>query len=130
MTTYEAARVYIERYMDDLINRRMGKKTLARLIVAENPNYFTLEQVENIRNAIRQLTLRNKKVNPMIELNNDAHKSELSKLPLSVVKPREEFNLPDGKYLVLSDIHLPFHDAQALETAIQEGKRQEVTGVY
>jgi hypothetical protein len=130
MTTYDAARVYIERYKDDLLNRRMGKKTLARLIIAEHPAHFTMDDLEKIRKAIRDLTGEGKGIKPVIMLNNDAHKGNLSKLPISVVKPRQEYNLPDGKYLVLSDIHLPFHDAQALETAIQEGKRQQVTGVY
>ena len=130
MTTYEAARIYVERYADNLLNRQIGKKTLARLIIAENPAYFTLDDLEKLRTAIRDFTIGSKTVKPMFELNNDAHKRELSKLPLSKVMPREEYNLPDGKYLLLSDIHLPYHDTRALETAITEGKRQGVTSIY
>lgn len=130
MTTFEAARLYIERHKEDLLNRKIGKKTLARLIIAENPEHFTFDDVERLRSAIRDYTGGTKRVKPIVQINNDNHKAELSKLPFSRVKERKVYNLPDGKYLLLSDVHLPYHDVAALETAIQEGKRQEVTGVY
>jgi predicted phosphodiesterase len=45
-------------------------------------------------------------------------------------KPIEDFVFPHKKALVLSDIHLPFHDMEALMLAIDYGKQMSVDSVY
>ena len=127
---HELVKGYLLKYKQQMLDRNMCKRTLARLIVAENPDKFTMDDLERIRQTIQELTGLKRIKNALFELNNDAHKSKLTKLPLSVVKERVEYNLPDGKYLVLSDVHLPYHNLQALETAIEEGVKHQVTGVY
>lgn len=44
--------------------------------------------------------------------------------------PIEDFVFPYKKPLILSDIHLPFHDMEALLLAIQHGKEMGVDSVY
>jgi predicted phosphodiesterase len=39
-------------------------------------------------------------------------------------------DVPAGKWLVLSDIHIPYHDSESLEIAINHGVRANVTGIY
>jgi len=39
------------------------------------------------------------------------------------------YKLKSGKYLVLSDIHVPFHDIKALESAVSYGQKEKVTGL-
>jgi predicted phosphodiesterase len=43
---------------------------------------------------------------------------------------RPTLDVPAGKWLVLSDIHIPYHDSTSLELAINHGINDGVTGVY
>lgn len=47
----------------------------------------------------------------------------------SHLRERKIFRLPPGKYLVMNDVHIPFHHEEALGAAIQHGLDNEVTGV-
>ena len=43
------------------------------------------------------------------------------RIPNSLAKPWETFELGDGKHLIINDLHVPFHDPQALEVALEWG---------
>lgn len=43
---------------------------------------------------------------------------------------RTEYKMPVGKWLVLADLHVPYHEPMAVEAAVEYGKRQGVTGVF
>ena len=55
-----------------------------------------------------------------------------NKLPQSDYEPVEPFHIPIGNnnILFLTDIHLPYHDIQALQVAIDYGKERKVNAVY
>lgn len=51
-------------------------------------------------------------------------------LPAPCVSEYEPVRLPDaGKWLLLGDVHIPYHDPGTIRAAVAEGKRQGVTGV-
>jgi|TARA_R100000482_G_scaffold92851_2_gene38484 predicted phosphodiesterase len=92
--------------------------TLAKKIYKDHPALFS--SVENVRSAIRyrrgnigersRSTLDNKKY--VRENGKAGFKIEL---PKSVAEPKKPFKLPEGKSLVISDVHVPYHDDKALQ---------------
>ncbi len=42
---------------------------------------------------------------------------------------RVPYKLPAGKWLILSDLHIPFHEPLPIESALQYGKDNKVTGI-
>lgn len=52
----------------------------------------------------------------------------IPKLPKSQTLIQEPFNLPAGKWLLLFDIHVPYHDEKAVKSAIEYGKTHGATG--
>lgn len=53
-----------------------------------------------------------------------------AKLPQPVERSYKPFQIDDpGKWLVLSDVHLPYHDVRTVELAIGRARREKVDGV-
>lgn len=51
-------------------------------------------------------------------------------LPEPCVVPHEPYQVDgSGRWLVLSDLHIPYHDPATVRRAVAEAKRQDVTGV-
>jgi predicted phosphodiesterase len=42
----------------------------------------------------------------------------------------DNYMLPVGKWLVIADLHIPFHSMLAICSALEYGKKQEVTGIF
>lgn len=106
--------------------------TLAKKIYSENKEYFN--SIETIRGNIRYY--RGKK-------GNQSRKDLTTKdfvnvkikplfLPESHTKHVEVWKLPKAnkKVLVLSDIHIPYHDVEAIKVALNEGKQQNIDTIY
>lgn len=53
-------------------------------------------------------------------------------LPASATENRKVFRLPKSikKVLLLSDIHFPYHDVEALSTALKHGKKEKVDTIF
>lgn len=122
---------YVDRYAEDLKSGEMPKKVLARIIYREQEDKFTEKTsdkaIERIRDCIRYLTGASgsdrRHVADFVSINPDHSKTTLiGKFPASDYEPPEDFLLSHkGLTLILSDIHIPFHDIDALEKAIQYG---------
>jgi predicted phosphodiesterase len=54
------------------------------------------------------------------------------KLPESKAEAIERFQLPSGikKVLVLSDVHIPYHDIRAIEAALEHGHKQGIDCIF
>lgn len=110
-----------------------SKRTLAEKIYSENNLLFS--NSEDARWVIKYVTgasgakyLKYKKVE---------HKTNFSGenpfgLPPTEAKPFEPYILPkaNNNILFLSDIHLPYHDINALTTAIEYGKQKGVNTIF
>lgn len=115
-----------------------SKKTLSEKIY--NDNKLLFNSPEDVRGIIRYYTGslgkgHRKKVersNSIIEHRNNFTRENPFGLPLSEAKPFEPYILPtaNNNILFLSDIHLPYHDINALTLAIQYGKKKNVNTIY
>ena len=106
---------YILKYPD------YPKRTLAKLIVEENPH---IGNIENVRNAIRFYTgsVGKSKIKYAIMHTKSTIQEGLDKLKIvSHNKEMENVHLGKGRYLVLSDVHIPYHEEDALTTALEWG---------
>jgi predicted phosphodiesterase len=103
--------------------------TLAKLLMSENPSVFL--KVENIRAMIRY-----RRGNKGERCRNVAKKNYQKtfrkngksgyKIPSSDTRRNKSYKLVQGKWLILSDIHIPYHDEEALEIAISHGEKNNI----
>ena len=95
--------------------------TLAKKIYKEHPEHFN--NIESVRNAVRY---RRGNIGEAARktLVNKTHKRKPGKagfkieLPDSIAEPFKDFKLPQGKPLVMSDVHIPYHDMKAVEACL------------
>jgi predicted phosphodiesterase len=105
--------------------------TLAKKIMKDKPELFP--NVESARSYIRAIKGANKgaTIKPVPDLiqNRDEIKNPF-KLPESEADDWTRYAIKGvTKLLVLADIHLPYHDVEAVTAAIKEGKKEKVDGV-
>ena len=71
-----------------------------------------------VENAVRYYRGKHGKQNKKMR----AGKEEFPKIPKPVKKRKKTVKLRDkGRWLILSDLHVPYHDEKAVETAIRRG---------
>ena len=123
------------------------KRTLARKIVMENPGAFeqTNKEVDRVRGSIRYLTgavgeklkahatasgaFREKLYNPEQMKPSEYMQAFIGR---GEKTSKEVWHLPKNirKPLVLSDLHFPYHELPAIETAIDYGFKNGVDAIY
>ena len=109
----------------DLMSKfpRHSHRTIARMLLKQHPLRFG--SFEAARGVVRDCSPTNRK-NAIRKLD----KSEFAPiakvpppLPESFSKPWLPYNLKGKKILVLSDVHVPYHDKPALEAALEHGDK-------
>jgi predicted phosphodiesterase len=121
-----------------------ANKTLAREIISNNPHLFEDSDLESVRSLIRKYRGANGEHNRktshkkiIAEAQRDPTKvyeylQKFSKR--SVQEKTEDWHLPMNnateRVLILSDVHLPYHDLDALQAAVHYGIQQEITAIY
>jgi predicted phosphodiesterase len=101
-----------------------GSRTLARMLHEKHPVIF--DTLENARSAVRSyhgnMGSEKRKIAEKRGTARAPRKpGELPPLPKSEAKPWEPFVLDARRVLVLSDLHIPYHDEQAIEAALGYG---------
>ena len=128
---------YVERHREELEIGTIGKKTLAKIIWRENRDAFADDEqteVERIRATIRYLTGTIGKFNRhkrSMSIENPDH-SQVTKngMKPSEYAPPEDYEMQyAGRTLIVSDVHLPYHDLDALTAAIEYGLQKEVVSI-
>lgn len=116
---------YLEKYPD------APSRTLARLILEENPQF---ENIEKIRSRIKYYRgiLGDKRLNSLQDKRFLRDKSSIreglmKKNIFSHNREMQNVHLGEGKYLILSDIHIPYHDENALTTALEWALNEDIT---
>lgn len=114
---------YLRRYPDT------NKLTLARMIFADHPELYP--NVETIRSNIRLFTgasgaknRKNVKDREFIRINNGEYNVK------AVNIKTEDFIFPHFKPLILSDIHLPYHEIEPIQIALEYGYKHNVDSIY
>jgi len=109
-TKAEIVREYADKFPDH------GNRTLASLVCSENPNLFPT--LEAARSTVRGVRGNSKASGLKVTHPRPNGKAGEYKIPKSLVPKKRIVRIPDGKTLLLSDIHLPFHDVEAVECAL------------
>ena len=102
-------------------------KTISRYILAEYGMYFDGD-LEKIRDMVRY-RLGSHGDRNRERIGDGVIKRAPATMPRTWRRTRGEYHLDPGKWLVLSDIHVPYHEPKALEAAFEYGKAQNVDGV-
>jgi hypothetical protein len=106
----------------------LGNRTIARHLIANYGDLFD-NDVEKARSAVRHIVGKKGELNR----ENASDKSDFRDSPVLMPKtwsqPRHDYNLPEGLWLYMSDVHVPFHEPKPIEAAVQYGHVNEVTGI-
>jgi predicted phosphodiesterase len=109
-----------------------SKKSLSELVYKNNKLLF--KDAEDARRAIRYQTIGIGKEKPknLIKHETNFTRENPFGLPPSEAKSFEPYHLPkaSNNILFLSDIHLPYHDINALTLALEYGKQKSVNTIY
>lgn len=103
-------------------------QTIARMLTVDYPELFTkLSSARDLVRLYRGESIASKKMPVKIAMRTEEEKKQAngwSKLPDSDYSKIKEFNLPKGnnRVLVLSDVHFPYQDNEALSIALQYGR--------
>jgi len=98
--------------------------TLAKKLSKEH--FETFLGVEDARGVLRYIEgkrgkVLQKEISDKSLFRTDERPRNPFKLPKSYAKGRKHIDIKGKKILILSDIHIPYHDIDALSTAIQCG---------
>jgi len=107
----------------------LPKQTIARHILNTHGELFD-NDLDKIRHAVRYWMGACGNVNRKKQADKSFFYNTPTKLPPTWKKNRPAYKLPVGVWLVLSDLHIPFHDITAVEAAIQAGQAEKVNGVF
>jgi predicted phosphodiesterase len=105
---------------------------LARIIAKENPLDFKETSARTALQYYRDGYKGKETAFTRSENTKKKYMAKSFKAPETDYEEKEPFIIPklNNKILLLSDIHLPYHDVEALETAINYGINKGVNAVY
>lgn len=125
----EIVRSYLKRFPNH------GTRTLASKIYKENSPEFTSQ--ETVRSMVKDIRgLHGKKRLKSLQDKTFVIKPFSLKnpynIPKSDAKLPKKFQLPSefNNILLISDLHIPYHDIQALTVAIEYGKKEKVNCIF
>ncbi|MCF3107334.1 metallophosphoesterase [Niabella sp. CC-SYL272] len=125
MTKVDVAREYRSVYGD------MPTAKLARIVYKENK--LTFDSPENARDALRRIEGKKGKVNG-VKVTHCAPNRPTNpyNLPESFQEKREPFVLPAAcnNILLISDLHIPYHDIGAITVALDYGKTEKINTIF
>jgi predicted phosphodiesterase len=115
----EIAREYSERF------KSTPTTSLARAMAKDYPNVF--EDAEQARSSLRYVRGSHgksdrKECKDKSSFVDSKTLKKVHELPKGHAKKYSPYNVPNGKYLVLADVHVPYHDKKSVELAINHAK--------
>jgi predicted phosphodiesterase len=134
----EQQREVITHALEQYKGRDFATRTLARRIQADNPALFTYDEVEKIRVFIRYrrgAVGDTKRHNAKPEFQRDIQKpSEYIKsyITPATTKKQRRYVLPSHhrKVLIMSDLHIPYHELEAIQVALDYGIESGCDAIY
>jgi len=109
----------------------LGDMTIAKYILNTHGDLFK-QDLEKIRSSVRYYRGKNGKEKLSHLANKEFVLPPSTKLsmPKSWNKKVHNYHLTSGLWLILSDVHVPFHEIKPLEAAIQAGQVEKVDGIF
>jgi len=127
MTQAAIARKYRDKY-----GMEMTQRKLARIMYDENKLSF--KDVEGARFALRGIEGKTGKSGNTVKITHPHEARVLNpyNLPESFKEDREPFKLPTAcnNILLISDLHIPYHDIEAITIALDYGKKEKVNTIF
>jgi len=125
-TKVDLARKYRDKY-----GMEMPTLKLARIMY--NENNLTFKDVENARESLRAIEGK-KGINKNIKITHPSLERPKNpyNLPDSHQEKRAAFKLPAAcnNILLISDLHIPYHDIDAITIALDYGKKEKVNTIF
>ena len=127
MTKQEICDEAVKQYPD------LPTTTLAKMLFKQHPAVFT--KLDNVRAMIRyRRGNKGEYCRQKAKKNHGATFRENGqagyKIPASDKKENRSYKLVKGRWLILSDIHIPYHDEEALEIALKFAEDNNVDHIY
>jgi predicted phosphodiesterase len=124
----DIARDYATRFKDQLIEGTISKKGLARRMMDENPGLWV--DLEQARKALRSATGCGTKYAKAAYDFKSTQAHGLRSLKCYTKEPDTVTIDGPARILVVSDLHIPYHDGEALEAAFQHALGLGIEDVY
>lgn len=130
--TAETARAYRKKY-----GKKMPTLKLARIMYKENPLLF--KDVEAARSRLRYIEgkygdagRKNLGIRGGEFVSTEPRPKNPYNLPETFNEKREPFRLPKvcNNILLISDLHIPYHDIEAVTIALDYGKKNKVNTIF
>lgn len=124
------------RLVQDTVRRfhHLPDRTIARHLVNNYPDLFINGEghtdFEIARSSVRYYTGKNGNGNRKKSDGELFKPFESVEMPKTWNHQETPFELPPGTWLVLNDVHVPFHEPKPLETAIRWGQANNVDGIF
>jgi predicted phosphodiesterase len=122
----EIAAQYLRDYPD------LNKSQIARRLCHDHPLLFP--SVERARDVVRYATGTNCKSRKHCAVQDVAYVGSTSSkenwgIPKSYAKEWNPYELTEDRYMILSDVHLPYHSVMALEAAFEYGCKKGIKNI-
>lgn len=132
ISTPERRKIVEDAIAKFLDNQKMSKRGLASYLVTNHPEHFN--NIEHARTAIRYQTGTMGDRARKIATSNYAKSFKdntgfVWEMPRSHIKEWSPYDLPAGDWLVLSDLHVPFHVPEAINIALDYGEANGMTDI-
>lgn len=102
-------------------------RTIARYLIDKYGGLFE-NDLEKARHAVRYC--RGQQGDGAREKNKEIIPATPLAMPDTWRKVNTPFNLSPGRWLILADLHIPFHEKIPIEAALKYGRRKKCTGVF
>ena len=103
--------------------------TIAKHVLATHGPLFD-NDLEKIRSLVRRVVGKAGNTKRKNTSDKSLFRDTITKMPKTWREVRTPHYLPPGLWLVLSDIHIPFHEPDAVEAAVQAGLAEKVDGIF
>lgn len=107
----------------------LPNQTIAKYILATHGPLFDGD-LEKIRSRVRFVVGKKGKHNRGIATDRSLFRDTIKTIPKTWREVRTPYHLPTGLGLILSDAHVPFHEPDAIEAAVQAGQAEKVDWVF
>jgi len=127
----KSSTAYRRNLVKDTVRRfyHLPALTIARHLVANYGPEFD-HDLEQARTAVRYVLGKSGAKNRDKTKDKELFRDTVVPMPKTWRKPRVPYHLDPGLWLILSDIHIPFHEPDPLEAAIEWGQANNVDGVF
>jgi predicted phosphodiesterase len=105
---------------------KFGSLTIAKIILYNDGNIFD-NNLESIRSLVRHYRGAIGPRSNLYKVNGRPTTPML--MPQTWREVREPYKLKPGLYLIMADVHVPFHEPKAVEAAIDYGHKNKVNGI-